>query len=45
MLKIRAKCESANMGSSTVQLNCVDPIDIRLQSSKLIIKLIIQVQK
>ena len=24
MLKIRAKCESANMGSSTVQLHGVD---------------------
>ena len=30
--KIRAKCESANMGSSTVQLNGVDLIDIQVQS-------------
>ena len=28
VLKIRAKCKSANMGSSTVQLNSVDLIDI-----------------
>ena len=32
VLKIRAKCESANMGSSTVQLNGVDLINIQVQS-------------
>ena len=32
VLKIRAKCKSANMGSSTVQLNGVDLIDIQVQS-------------
>ena len=32
MLKIRDKCKSANMGSSTVQLNGVDLIDIQVQS-------------
>ena len=31
MLKIRAKCQSANMGSSTVQSNRVDLIDIQVQ--------------
>ena len=30
--KIRAMCKSANMGSSTVQLNDVDLIDIQVQS-------------
>ena len=30
--KIRAKCKSANMGSSTVQLNGADRIDIQVQS-------------
>ena len=30
--KIRAKCKSANMGSSTVQLNGVDLIDIQVQN-------------
>ena len=30
--KIRAKCKSANMGSSTVQLNGVDLMDIQVQS-------------
>ena len=29
---MRAKCESANIGSSTVQLNGVDLIDIQVQS-------------
>ena len=32
MLKFRAKCKSANMGSSTVQLNGVDLIDIQVQN-------------
>ena len=32
MLKIRAKCKNANMGSSTVQLNGVDLIHIQVQS-------------
>ena len=35
MLKIRAKCKSANMGSSTVKLRGVHLIDIQV---KLIIK-------
>ena len=30
--KKRDKCDSANMGSSTVQLNGVDLIDIQVQS-------------
>ena len=30
--KIRAKCKSTNMGSSTVQLNGVDLIDIQVQN-------------
>ena len=32
MIKIRAKCKSANMGSSTVQLNGVDLVDIQVHS-------------
>ena len=32
MLKIRAKCKSANKGWSTVQLNGLDLIDIQVQS-------------
>ena len=32
VLKIRAKCKSANMGSSTVQLHGVDLIDIQVQN-------------
>ena len=31
MLKIRAKCKSVNMGSTTVQLSGVDLIDIQVQ--------------
>ena len=31
--KIRAKCKSANMGSSTVQLHGVDLRDIQVQNS------------
>ena len=31
MLKIRAKCKSTNMGSSTVQLHGVDLMDIQVQ--------------
>ena len=30
---MRAKCKSANMGSSTVQLHGVDLIDIQVQNS------------
>ena len=30
--KIRAKCNSANMGSSTVKLHGVDLIDIQVQN-------------
>ena len=30
--KIRAKCKSVNMGSSTVQLHGVDLIDIQVQN-------------
>ena len=30
--KIRAKCKSANMGSSTVQLHGTDLIDIQVQN-------------
>ena len=30
--KIRAKCKSANMGSSTVQVHGVDLIDIQVQN-------------
>ena len=30
--KIRAKCKSTNMGSSTVQLNGVDLIDLQVQN-------------
>ena len=32
MQKIRAKCKSANMGSSTVKLHGVDLIDIIVQN-------------
>ena len=32
MLKFRAKCKSANMGSSTVQLHGVDLRDIQVQN-------------
>ena len=32
VLKIRAKCKSANMGSSIAQLNDVDLIDIQVQN-------------
>ena len=32
MLEIRAKCKDANIGSSTVQLNGVDLIDIQVQN-------------
>ena len=32
MLKIKAKCKSANMGSSTVQLHGADLIDIQVQN-------------
>ena len=31
-IKIRAKCKSANRGSSTVQLHGVDLIDIQVQN-------------
>ena len=31
-IKIRHKCKSANMGSSTVQLHGVDLIDIQVQN-------------
>ena len=30
--KIRAKCKSANMASSTVQINGIDLIDIQVQN-------------